>query len=59
MTDETPPPDQEPGFWHHVWYWVKLPIWYLIRDTECPYCIFLRGVLLGIIVMGVAWSMSK
>ena len=28
-------------------YWVRLPIWYLIRDTDCVYCIFLRGVLFG------------
>ena len=28
-------------------YWLQLPIWYLIRDTDCVYCIFLRGVLFG------------
>ena len=32
----------------HVWYWVQLAIWPLIRNTEgCVYCIFLRGMLLG------------
>jgi len=33
-----------------LWYWVQLAIWPLIRDTDCMYCIFLRGVVAGIVV---------
>ena len=38
-------PEEEPT--SGVPYWLQLPIWYLIRDTDCVYCIFLRGVLFG------------
>lgn len=54
--NEIPEPKAKVGFWDYIWYGIKLPIWYLIRDNDCPYCIFLRGVTLGIIVTGVsAW----
>jgi hypothetical protein len=44
----------------HVWYWIQLAIWPLIRDTDCIYCIFIRGMLAGgVITVGgwVAWTM--
>jgi hypothetical protein len=47
----------------HVWYWMQLTIWPMIRNTDgCVYCIFLRGVLLGValaVTGGGAWMMWK
>jgi hypothetical protein len=31
----------------NVPYWMRLAIWPLIRDTDCYYCVFLRGALFG------------
>jgi len=47
----------------HVWYWVQLAIWPFIRNTGgCVYCIFIRGMLLGIALTaagGGAWMIWK
>jgi hypothetical protein len=39
---------------NRLWYWTQLAIWPLIRDTDCMYCIFLRGLCLGFILGSVA-----
>jgi hypothetical protein len=48
----------------HVWYWMQLAIWPMIRNTEgCVYCIFLRGAILGgfvaLLLGGGAWLIWK
>lgn len=44
----------------NVPYWLQLAIWPLIRDTDCYYCIFIRGVLLGAtttaVLGGAIWA---
>lgn len=57
--NEVPEPKEKVGLLDYTWYLIKLPIWYLIKDNDCPYCIFLRGVTLGLILMGVAWLMFQ
>lgn len=46
----------------NVWYWVQLAIWPLIRNTDCLYCIFIRGMLLGfvsaIFIGAVVWMLQ-
>lgn len=55
--NEVPEPKEKVGFLDYTWYLIKLPIWYLIRDNDCPYCIFLRGTLLGVLLtIAVTWS---
>ena len=54
---------QQAGVKAHVWYWMQLAIWPMIRNTDgCVYCIFLRGMLFGIaltLIGGGAWLMWK
>jgi len=46
----------------NVWYWIQLMIWPLIRDTDCLYCIFIRGMLLGFVsatfIGAIVWLMK-
>jgi hypothetical protein len=40
-------------------YWLQMAIWPLIRDTDCYYCIFIRGALYGALLtclMGALWA---
>jgi hypothetical protein len=39
-------------------YWLQVLIWPLIRDTDCYYCIFLRGMLLGVAVTLTIWGVT-
>lgn len=47
----------------HVWYWLQLAIWPMIRNTGgCVYCIFLRGVIFGVtttLLGGTVWMIWK
>lgn len=41
---------------NRLWYWIQLVIWPLIRDTDCVYCIFLRGMLAGVVLTVGGWT---
>lgn len=38
---------------NHVPLWLQWCIWPLIRDTDCYYCIFIRGTVAGALLTAV------